>query len=130
MFGYIRKIKKRKQIWFYLTGLRDLLKQDHLTSQYYTPEQVLETLAKIKRPTILPEYALAIWCNSEEFQRYYANIGQLSEYWTVRGEIADMYCQGNAQFDQRFLTVYKREGGGGGSSESENLKWGSGIWYM
>ena len=125
MFGYFRKVKKRKQIWFYLTTLHDLLKKDHFTSQYYKPEQVMATLGELKKPAIASEYALAIWCTAEEFRRYYAAATPAPSYWGLRGELADAYFAGNALFDQRFLAVYKREGGGG-SSEDENLKWSSG----
>ena len=40
-------------------------------------------------------------------------------------EIGEMYCNGNVQFDQRFLSIHKSDGSAGAAGDP-GLKWGSG----
>jgi uncharacterized membrane protein YgcG len=84
-----RRANKRMAIRNYARRLGGLLHSRYGLQDYYTPDQVQQTIRKSGGSKAYDCYGLAMYCNESDFLDFHRSIGESCNYEEMRHEISD-----------------------------------------
>jgi hypothetical protein len=94
-----RLSKKRMAIRNYSRRLSRSLRKRYGLQDYYTPQQVRQSIQAGSYSTAYDCYALAMYCNQEDFTTFHQSIGESCNYEKMRNEINNSLTFHNQTFN-------------------------------
>jgi hypothetical protein len=115
---YLRHLKKHAAIGGYRRKLPKLLAAAYGRSKSYTPAQVKRTIERAGLNSDYSCYGMAMFCRETDFNTYHQTAGETCDFAAMRGEIAAVHFQGNADFTAADVAPHGAGADGGGHAHS------------
>lgn len=91
-------MRKKRAIRSYIQELPRLLRKDYGISKSYTSAQVIKTIERSGLNSDYSCYALSMFSDRMEFERYHESLGESCDYIELRSEVASSHFGGNPHF--------------------------------
>ena len=104
--------KKRQAIRQYIKYVGPALRSRYGTRKSYQPAQVKKTIQACRYTSDFDYYALAMFCNQQDFTTYSETTGETCDYNMMRGEVTDSFgCsfESGADFDAGNMIDYSAQ---------------------